>query len=233
MPADCKAKRRPDFQLVVKSGWLPDLTRLERVRTLLFRAGGGQRRMRSVLAIGPLLAIVAVVSTTPRRGHRHRPLVRRGLRRSGLRPGSPPGPPGRAGPPGGGNPPRRAEPPLECQRGAEPERRDGGDRGGDCLAFHRAISASEGTKDCARRAIVAGIPTGPGRTTRGSPPWTRTITAQRLIRPVSAEIIIATPTRVPRTGIILVESPEEFPRVESGNDRPGTGDRPCDHEPRS
>lgn len=28
-----------------------------------------------------------------------------------------------------------------------------------CLAFHRAISASRGTKDCARRAIEAGIPT--------------------------------------------------------------------------
>lgn len=28
-----------------------------------------------------------------------------------------------------------------------------------CLAFHRAISASKGTKDCARRAIEAGIPT--------------------------------------------------------------------------
>lgn len=28
-----------------------------------------------------------------------------------------------------------------------------------CLAFHRAISASNGTKDCARRAIEAGIPT--------------------------------------------------------------------------
>ena len=28
-----------------------------------------------------------------------------------------------------------------------------------CLAFHRAISASKGTKDCARRAIAAGIPT--------------------------------------------------------------------------
>ena len=30
---------------------------------------------------------------------------------------------------------------------------------GMCIAFHRAISASKGTKDCARRAIVAGIPT--------------------------------------------------------------------------
>ena len=30
---------------------------------------------------------------------------------------------------------------------------------GMCLAFHRAISASKGTKDCARRAIEAGIPT--------------------------------------------------------------------------
>lgn len=30
---------------------------------------------------------------------------------------------------------------------------------GMCLAFHRAISASKGTKDCARRAIAAGIPT--------------------------------------------------------------------------
>lgn len=28
-----------------------------------------------------------------------------------------------------------------------------------CLAFHRAISASKGTKDCARQAIAAGIPT--------------------------------------------------------------------------
>jgi hypothetical protein len=28
-----------------------------------------------------------------------------------------------------------------------------------CLAFHRAISPSKGTKDCARRAITAGIPT--------------------------------------------------------------------------
>src|SRR5262245_38470256 len=28
-----------------------------------------------------------------------------------------------------------------------------------CLAFHRAISASKGTKDCARRAIAAGIST--------------------------------------------------------------------------
>jgi hypothetical protein len=28
-----------------------------------------------------------------------------------------------------------------------------------CLAFHRAISASKETKDCARRAIAAGIPT--------------------------------------------------------------------------
>jgi hypothetical protein len=28
-----------------------------------------------------------------------------------------------------------------------------------CLAFHRAISASKGPKDCARRAIEAGIPT--------------------------------------------------------------------------
>jgi hypothetical protein len=28
-----------------------------------------------------------------------------------------------------------------------------------CLAFHRAISSSKGTKDCARRAIAAGIPT--------------------------------------------------------------------------
>jgi hypothetical protein len=28
-----------------------------------------------------------------------------------------------------------------------------------CLAFHRAISASKGTKDCARRAIEVGIPT--------------------------------------------------------------------------
>ncbi|QEH36470.1 hypothetical protein OJF2_50340 [Aquisphaera giovannonii] len=28
-----------------------------------------------------------------------------------------------------------------------------------CLAFHRAISASKGTKDCSRRAIAAGIPT--------------------------------------------------------------------------
>jgi len=27
------------------------------------------------------------------------------------------------------------------------------------VAFHRAISASKGTKDCARRAIEAGIPT--------------------------------------------------------------------------
>jgi hypothetical protein len=27
------------------------------------------------------------------------------------------------------------------------------------LAFHRAVSASMGTKDCARRAIAAGIPT--------------------------------------------------------------------------
>ena len=132
-----------------------------------------------------------------------------------------------------GNPPRRAEPPLERRRGAEPERREGGDRGGDCLAFHRAISASEGTKDCARRAIVAGIPTGPGRTTRGSPPWTRITSPRRSIRPDPCEIAIAAPTWVPRTGIILVESPEEFTRVESGNDRPGTGDRPCDHEPRS
>jgi hypothetical protein len=30
---------------------------------------------------------------------------------------------------------------------------------GMCLAFHRAISACKGTKDCARRAIAAGIPT--------------------------------------------------------------------------
>jgi hypothetical protein len=28
-----------------------------------------------------------------------------------------------------------------------------------CLAFHRAISASKDTKDCARRAIAAGMPT--------------------------------------------------------------------------
>lgn len=28
-----------------------------------------------------------------------------------------------------------------------------------CLAFHRAIGASKGTKDCVRRAIGAGIPT--------------------------------------------------------------------------
>jgi hypothetical protein len=28
-----------------------------------------------------------------------------------------------------------------------------------CLALHRAISASRGTNDCARRAIAAGIPT--------------------------------------------------------------------------
>jgi hypothetical protein len=28
-----------------------------------------------------------------------------------------------------------------------------------CLAFHRAISSSNGTKDCARRAIESGIPT--------------------------------------------------------------------------
>jgi hypothetical protein len=28
-----------------------------------------------------------------------------------------------------------------------------------CLAFHRAISTSNGTKDCARRAIATGIPT--------------------------------------------------------------------------
>ena len=28
-----------------------------------------------------------------------------------------------------------------------------------CLAFHRAISSSKGTKDCARRALAAGIPT--------------------------------------------------------------------------
>lgn len=28
-----------------------------------------------------------------------------------------------------------------------------------CLAFHRAISSSKGTKDCARRAIAAVIPT--------------------------------------------------------------------------
>jgi hypothetical protein len=28
-----------------------------------------------------------------------------------------------------------------------------------CIAFHRAISASKGTKDCARQAIEAGIPT--------------------------------------------------------------------------
>src|SRR5688572_21297659 len=28
-----------------------------------------------------------------------------------------------------------------------------------CIAFHRAISASKGTKDCARQAIKAGIPT--------------------------------------------------------------------------
>jgi hypothetical protein len=28
-----------------------------------------------------------------------------------------------------------------------------------CLPFHRAISTSKGTKDCARRAIEAGIPT--------------------------------------------------------------------------
>lgn len=27
-----------------------------------------------------------------------------------------------------------------------------------CLAFHRAISSSKGTKDCARRALAAGIP---------------------------------------------------------------------------
>ena len=30
-----------------------------------------------------------------------------------------------------------------------------------CLAFHRAIAASRGTKDCARRALAAGIPTYP------------------------------------------------------------------------
>ncbi len=28
-----------------------------------------------------------------------------------------------------------------------------------CLAFHRAISASKGAKDCVRRALEAGIPT--------------------------------------------------------------------------
>jgi hypothetical protein len=28
-----------------------------------------------------------------------------------------------------------------------------------CLAFHRAISLSKGTKDCGRRAIETGIPT--------------------------------------------------------------------------
>jgi hypothetical protein len=28
-----------------------------------------------------------------------------------------------------------------------------------CLAFHRAISASKGTKDCARRAIAKGTST--------------------------------------------------------------------------
>ncbi|WP_422928597.1 SLOG family protein [Singulisphaera sp. PoT] len=28
-----------------------------------------------------------------------------------------------------------------------------------CIAFHRAISSSKGTKDCARQAIAAGIPT--------------------------------------------------------------------------
>ncbi len=34
------------------------------------------------------------------------------------------------------------------------------DAGADmCLAFHRAISASKGTKDCAKRALAAGIPT--------------------------------------------------------------------------
>ena len=30
---------------------------------------------------------------------------------------------------------------------------------GMCIAFHRAIAASKGTKDCVRRAIAAGIPT--------------------------------------------------------------------------
>jgi hypothetical protein len=30
---------------------------------------------------------------------------------------------------------------------------------GLCIAFHRAISSSKGTKDCVRRAIEAGIPT--------------------------------------------------------------------------
>jgi hypothetical protein len=30
---------------------------------------------------------------------------------------------------------------------------------GMCLAFHRAISATKGTNNCARRAIEAGIPT--------------------------------------------------------------------------
>ena len=34
------------------------------------------------------------------------------------------------------------------------------DAGADfCLAFHRFIANSEGTRDCARRAIAAGIPT--------------------------------------------------------------------------
>jgi hypothetical protein len=30
---------------------------------------------------------------------------------------------------------------------------------GMCLAFHRYLANSKGTRDCARRAIAAGIPT--------------------------------------------------------------------------
>jgi len=38
-----------------------------------------------------------------------------------------------------------------------------------CLPFHWAISSSKGTKDCARRAIAAGIPTYLIDSERGEP----------------------------------------------------------------
>src|SRR4051812_27606870 len=40
-----------------------------------------------------------------------------------------------------------------------------------CLAFHRAISSSKGTKDCARRAIESGIPTYLVNSDAAEPKW--------------------------------------------------------------
>ena len=40
---------------------------------------------------------------------------------------------------------------------------------GLCIALHRAISSSKGTRDCARRAIAAGIPTWLVSSERGEP----------------------------------------------------------------